>query len=305
MKTLAQAVLIAALALATAVALPAPALADAAPPSSVGAVRDHRTLQTTVPAKRGTAPQLVAPSTAVPEALSFIIDEGMQSQLRTMQWTLKAGSDGRPILSGNQYRLANQVSMSGIAREKRLSAANLGWLPQNSTAFNMRIKRQAGDGQVRYGDIVALELHTYGWLRYKEQSRGINLSDDDNNPHYIWQIKGATKGTKLVAGMPFALYNTRAGSEMTYCVRTYGIDLGWEGKSTCGGRLAQASLYVFGRNGLFHSDGHTGKAGQLLKAHLCEAGVSAAVAGITALSGGAGGAAALAAPIAIQECKEV
>ncbi len=214
-------------------------------------------------------------------AVSFAIDKAMRGKLNTMQWTMVAGSTGRPVLSGNQYRLVNAVTEAGLKRQPRTVAANLGWLSKSSNAFNVRIKRQAGDGQVRYGDVVALELQNYGWLRYKKQGHGINLSDDDNKPHYIWIVAGGAKGTKFVSGMPFALYNTTAKAEMTQCTRTWGIDLGWHGKSQCDSPLGSLSATVFGANGLFARDGLSAKGFVLLKDHLCGTGVGAASAALT------------------------
>lgn len=216
----------------------------------------------------------------VAAALSFVIDNGMKNRMQTMQWTMKAGSDGRPILSGNQYRLVNAVSKAGLTRQVRTFAANLGWLDQGSNAFNVRIKRQAGNGQVRYGDVVALEVQSYGWLRYKKQNRGINLSDDDNTPHYMWKVTGGTRGTKLVAGMPFALFNTNVRAEMTHCIRTTGIDLGWNGKSDCGSFLGTVSNAVFGPNGLFATDGLSGRAAVTLKNHICTSAIGVLAEGL-------------------------
>lgn len=213
--------------------------------------------------------------------MSFTLDRTMRAKLNTLQWTMAAGSVGRPVLSGNQYRLVNAVTESGLKRQKRSVAANLGWLSSDSKAFNVRIKRQAGDGQVRYGDVVALELQSYGWLRYKKQGHGINLGDDDNTPHFIWVVTGGAKGTKFVSGMPFALYNTQAKAEMTHCTRTWGIDLGWNGKSECDSRIGAVSGAVFGANGLFARDGLSGKGFVELKDYICEAGVGATSAALT------------------------
>ncbi|MDU8927700.1 hypothetical protein RXV86_09925 [Alisedimentitalea sp. MJ-SS2] len=248
----------------------------------------------------------IAPKTARVPGLSFSIARDMKSKLTTMQWTMKASKNGRPILSGNQYRLYNSVAQAGLTRKVRSLAANLGWLSSKSNAFNVRIRRLNGNGQVRYGDVVALEVKSYGWLKYKKQSHGINLSDDNNKPHYIWKVTGGQKGTKLVAGMPFALHNTRMGTEMTYCERTWGIDLGWHGKSKCGSGFSKLSGKVFGKNGLFASDGLTGKGARLLKDHICETAVSAIGGGIGGATGGSTGVVLAAAiPLAIQECKKL
>lgn len=238
--------------------------------------------------------------------VSFLIARDMASKLNTMQWTFVAGTKGRPILSGNQYRLVNFVTQAGMKRQPRSLAANLGWLSPNSNDFNMRVRRLDGNGQLRYGDVVALELKSYGWLRHKKQSHGINIGDDDNKPHYIWRISGGKTGTKVASGMPFAVYNTQVKAELTHCTRTWGIDLGWHRKSDCGGAFASASGTIFGQNGLLASDGLTGVAAKNAKERLCEVGVGAVVAAIAGETGGLAGAAALAAaPKAISECKRL
>ena len=242
----------------------------------------------------------------IDHAIEFIISKNMSKKLNAIQWTMKAGTIGRPILSGNHYQLVNKAIDRGLKRQKRAKAANLGFLEKNSNKFNMLVKRKKGDGQVRYGDIIALNLKPYGWLRYKNQGNwgGINLSDDDNKPHYIWQIRGSKTGTKLLSGMPFALYNLNpVKTEIIYCQRTSGIDLGWRGKSKCGGTLAKVSGKAFGANGALSGDGLSGKLAKDWKNKLCKAGVGAAATYATAQTGGTGAAAiAAGAPMAIKKC---
>lgn len=242
----------------------------------------------------------------IDRALEFIIPKDMSKKLNAIQWTMKAGTKGRPILSGNHYQLVNMAINRGLKRQKRAKAANLGFEKENSTKFNMLVERKKGNGQVRYGDVIALNLKPYGWLRYKKQGSwgGINLGDDDNKPHYIWQIRGGKTGAKLLSGMPFALYNLNpVKTEIIYCQRASGIDLGWRGKSECGGTLAKTSGKVFGANGALSGDGLTGKLAAEWKENLCKAAVGAASAYITAQSGGTGAAVvATAAPKAIEEC---
>ncbi len=88
----------------------------------------------------------------------FEIDNKIKSKLTSMQWEIKASKIGRPILSGNRYQLVNLVSGRGMKRQKRTRAANLGWLGKSSSSYNMKIQRKAGDGHVRYGDIIALHM---------------------------------------------------------------------------------------------------------------------------------------------------
>lgn len=238
------------------------------------------------------------------QQLSFRIEPAARNDAHVLQWVMRAGSDGRPILSGNRYRLVNLAADRGIKRQKRAVAANLGWLAKNAGDFNVLIRRQKGDGQVRYGDVVALNLSSYGWLKYKKQRAGINISDDDDKPHYIWVVEGGPPGMKIVAGLPFSIRNTRIGAAMIYCKRSHGIDLGWNRKSKCGGFLADASGFAFGDNGLFSGDGLTGKGIEKLRSYVCEAGVGALGAAIVAETGGAAApAVGVAAPVAIEKCK--
>lgn len=241
------------------------------------------------------------------DLIEFIIPKDMSKKMNAIQWTMKAGSVGRPILSGNQYQLVNMAVNRGMKRQKRARAGNMGFLKENdSKTFNMLIKRKKGNGQLRYGDVFAMNLKPYGWLKHKKRGSygGINIGDDNNNPHYIWQIRGGKTGTKLVSGMPFALHNLKPyKTEVIYCQRTSGIDLGWRGKSKCGGTWAKVSGKAFGANGALSGEGLAGNLAKDWKERLCKAGVGAASAYATAQTGGVGATAvATAGPLAIKKC---
>ncbi|MEC4727689.1 hypothetical protein HWQ46_19265 [Shewanella sp. D64] len=240
------------------------------------------------------------------KALAFSIPKSMNKKLNAIQWTMKAGTVGRPILSGNHYQLVNLASNRGLKRQSRTIAANLGFLKTSSKKMNMLVKRKKGAGQLKYGDIVALNLKPYGWLKYKKQRKGINISDDDRRPHYIWKIGGGKNGTKLLSGMPFSLYNTTPEKNyVVYCKRTWGIDLGWLKTSKCGGWAANLSAKAFGANGALSGDGMAGGLAKNWRDKLCKAAVGSASAYITAQSGGTTGAAvAAAAPKAIKQCNK-
>lgn len=240
--------------------------------------------------------------------MAFKIPSDMQKKSPVIQWTMKAGSIGRPVLSGNHYQLVNMANYRGIKRQERTFAANLGFLEPSSEEFNMLIKRENGDGQVRYGDIIALNLKPYGWLKYKKQKYGINISDDNNTPHFIWQIRGGENGTKLISGMPFALYNLSPTikSEMIFCERTHGIDLGWFPSSDCSTFMSRVSGKLFGPNGILSRDGYVGTVVDKMKDYICETAVAAASTYLVLQSGGTATATvAVATPLAIKECKKV
>lgn len=87
---------------------------------------------------------------------------------------------------------------------------------------------------------------------------------------------GGTRGTKLVSDMPFALYFSKYRTEMVYCKRTWGIDLGWYRKTKCGGWKAILSGKLFGINGTYSRDGLTGKAFVKLRDYLCAKAIKSA-----------------------------
>ncbi len=248
---------------------------------------------------------IAKPSSKDINSIRFQIPKNMQQKLIAVQWEMKASKVGRPILSGNRYQLVNLLLKRGIKRQVRTKAANLGWFKESEKSYNMKIQRQKGNGQVRYGDRVALHMTPYGWLKYKHQGYGINLSDDDYNPHYIWVITGGKTGTKLFSGMPFALYNTVEGREMVYCARTWGINLGWQGLS-CKSWTTDVSNKLFGENGLLSRDGLTGKGFVKFKNFLCDKGVKAGAAYAAAQTGGTAAAGIIAAiPYATKQCNKI
>lgn len=243
---------------------------------------------------------------AVDNALGFSIPKSMNKKLNVIQWTMNAGTLGRPILSGNRYQLVNLASNCGLKHQKRTFAANLGCRKPSSKKMNLLVKRKKGDGQLRYGDVIALNLNPYGWLKYKRQKKGINISDDNHNPHFIWKIGGGKNGTKLLSGMPFSLYNTKPNKNyVIYCKRTWGIDFGYFKTTKCGGWSANLSGKVFGANGALSGDGIAGNLAKNWRDKLCKAAVGSASAYITAQSGGTTGVAvAAAAPKAIKKCNK-
>lgn len=243
------------------------------------------------------------------KALEFSIPKKMGNKLNAIQWYFKAGSKGRPILSGNRYQLVNMVSEKSITHIKRARGVNIGEEKVSSNNYNMMVRGKKRNGVLRYGDVVALHLKPYGWIRYKKQGKygGINLGDDDHKPHYIWKISGGKTGTKLLSGMPFALYNLKpVKTEMTSCVRLVGPNFGWRGKSKCGGTAANLSNTIFGANGALSGDGLSGKIAKKWKHNLCKTAVASASAYAVSQSGGTAALAVKeAAPIAIKKCNKL
>jgi len=245
--------------------------------------------------------------------LAFQIPKDMQKKLLTIQWTIKnkRRAKGQKILSSQFYQVVNLVNDRGIKKKKRWRKGDpdLGFI-EKSRKTNIRVTRKKGNGEVRYGDIVALRVSGYGWLKYQKRKHGLSLKGHKvkkpNIYNFIWQVRGGKQGTRLLTGMPFALYMLHEKSEMIFCQRTSGIDLGWYKKTKCGSLMSKVSGKVFGANGLLAGDGYSGKAFKAAKNYVCEAAVGAASTYVVAQTGGTGAAAvAVAAPLAIKKCNKL
>jgi len=248
--------------------------------------------------------------------LAFQIPKDMQKRLLTIQWTMKGkdgdGAKGREIHNMRFYQVVNLVNGRGIKMKKRIRRGdpNLGFLGSKSKKYQVRVAEKKRKGAVRYGDIIALRVSGYGWLKYQKRKRGLSLKANKvkkpNSGNFIWQIRGGKKGVKLLTGMPFALYMLHEKSEIIFCQRTRGIDLGWYKKTKCGSFMSKVSGKVFGANGLLAGDGYSGKAFKAAKNYVCEAAVGAASTYVVAQTGGTGATAvAVAAPLAIKECNKL
>lgn len=167
---------------------------------------------------------------------------------KTMQWSFETGKRSRSVQSGVVYQLLNLQRRRGISRQKRKwsKAANLGF----SGGRNITVKKNGG-GVIRYGDVVALHLKNYGWLKYQKRGRGggINLGAPKKGSIYAWRLTGGKRGDIIKTGHPFSLKNlTNRSNYVKYCKRSFGIDLGWGGQK-CGGVFAWASNKIWGENG--------------------------------------------------------
>jgi len=263
-------------------------------------VRGHRP-----PPVRGHRPSLDQKAL---RQLNFRVEKKSQSKIGTIQWTIKGRGEGRVVESGGYYTVVNLVNNRGIKKQRRAFGADLGFLKPSSEGNNVKIVREKGRGLVHYGDVVALRVSGYGWLKYQPRKRGINLDahkvKNPNSKNFIWRITGGKRGTKLLSGMPFALRQEAiVHTETVYCSRTYGINLGWYKKSKCNSRGAWVSNKLFGENGALSSDGLVGKQVKKWKKKVCKMGVDAAAVYVTAQTGAtAAPLVAIAADQANKEC---
>lgn len=172
----------------------------------------------------------------------------IKTNSKTMQWSFEAGKQGRSVRSGSTYQLYNLQRNSSIVRHKRRlsKAADLGF----SKKQHIKVKKRGG-GAIRYGDVVALHLTNYGWLKYQNRGKagGINLGAPKKGSIYTWKLTGGKAGDIIKTGNPFSLRNlANRGNYIKYCKRSFGIDLGWGGQS-CGGVFPWVSNKIWGENG--------------------------------------------------------
>lgn len=143
--------------------------------------------------------------------------------------TMRTGKTNTIILSDNNYQLIITTLGKGIKQKIKILAVNLGWYTKNNNSYDMEIRREKGRGEIKYGDVVALRMGpSYSGLKYKNQNYATNLNSDDDNPHYIWIVKGGKKGQNLTSGMAFALFNMKESREVIYCPHFHEVNLGWQ-----------------------------------------------------------------------------
>jgi len=101
----------------------------------------------------------------------------------------------------------------------------------NHTAL-WKIQAQGGP-HLMYGQAVALRVWGGGWLKYGNETWGVDLVLSDK-PEYQWYLVGAPAGTPVANGQ-FALWNSATNRYMVAAHQTWGVSLDWKsdpGQST-------------------------------------------------------------------------
>ncbi len=79
------------------------------------------------------------------------------------------------------------------------------------------------------GQAVALRVWGGGWLKYGNETWGVDLVLSDT-PSYEWYVVGGTPGIPIDNG-PWALCNNAAHDYLVYGDQTWGVNLNWYQKT--------------------------------------------------------------------------
>jgi len=105
-----------------------------------------------------------------------------------------------------------------------------------------KIQAQGGP-HLMYGQAVALRVWRGGWLKYGNETWGLDLVLSDK-PVYQWHLVGAPAGTPIANGQ-FALWNSATNRYLVAAHQTWGVSLDWKsdpGQSTSAVHNASVTL---------------------------------------------------------------
>jgi hypothetical protein len=91
-----------------------------------------------------------------------------------------------------------------------------------------KIEAQGGQ-HLMYGQAVALRVWGGGWLKYGNETWGVDLVLSDK-PVYQWHLVGAPAGTSIANGH-FALWNSATNRYLVASHQTWGVSLDWKSDS--------------------------------------------------------------------------
>lgn len=150
---------------------------------------------------------------------------------------------GRSLVAGQSFSLYTSPPARYVVYGRREDGINLDWA-KSKPLDNFTLSRASGaGGQINYGDVVALNEKTGGYIYYKNQKYGINL-EFSSEPVYEWEVRGGTIGTPVaprnwgdssdnISDVKISLYNRRVKCYVGYGHRDNGINLVWRGGRGC------------------------------------------------------------------------
>ena len=91
-----------------------------------------------------------------------------------------------------------------------------------------KIEAQGGP-HLMYGQAVALRVWGGGWVKYGNETWGVDLVLSDT-PSYEWHLVGEAPGTTIANGS-FALWNSATNRYLVASHQTWGVSLDWQSDS--------------------------------------------------------------------------
>ncbi len=149
-------------------------------------------------------------------AAALVLAVPSQTFAQNMQDWQAVGGTGAIQSFFSTFTLYNVTDKEGLKYGSRFAGINLKW-DKNTSLNNVRFDKKTGSGDVKYGEVIGINIKGGGFLRYEKRSVGINLGwSSSNSPVYEWIVVGGTEGTSVKFGDAFALYNERAKDVLIY-----------------------------------------------------------------------------------------
>ncbi len=139
----------------------------------------------------------------------------------TQQWYgLSGTNDGTgPLVTGAREAYTN------LTWSSQTFGVSLDW----SDSTSLWKVQAPGGPEVMYGEAVALRVWGGGWLKYGQQTFGVDLQLSDT-PSYEWYLLGEPPGNQVDSG-EFALWDSAAHDYLVLSNETWGVDLNWYQKT--------------------------------------------------------------------------
>jgi hypothetical protein len=165
--------------------------------------------------------------------LALIISLPKSVTSQTSQWQITPGDANGNPQPGGINNLYNTVHKKYVMYGRRKYGINLVWTKSTSFGtegwkpFYFSRKNKDDKSLLKYGELVAMNAHRGGYIKYKKRRNGINLVWS-KTPVYQWKITGGEIGMEIEATHgAVGLYNTKHKDHIVYCKRSRGINLRW------------------------------------------------------------------------------
>ena len=161
------------------------------------------------------------------------------------QWIINPNNPGQPVLSKSSFGgpADRNYSLQGtegpktfLQHEEQRFGINIGWTDKSDRGTEQKVRRwffaKAGDGPIRYGDVIALgNGQDPSFLKHEHRTVGVDIAYSKTAAPE-WKILGGTIGQPVITGQRVAIFNTSEGEPLIFFDRTAGGDIGWPSSQT-------------------------------------------------------------------------